>query len=93
MRAWPAVRVVTNLCVFELGDTSRRLELVGLHEGVTLDEVRAQTGFEVIVSERCAVLARPTADELALLRGEVDPLGICRLESVPRAGGPGCSPR
>jgi glutaconate CoA-transferase subunit A len=78
-----SVRVVTNLCVFELDHDTRRLELVGLHGGVTLDDVRAQTGFELVVAERCETLARPTADELALLRDEVDPLGICRLESVP----------
>jgi glutaconate CoA-transferase subunit A len=79
------VRLVTNLGVFELDHGSRALELVGLHAGVSLDEVRAQTGFEVVVSERCETLAAPTADELEVLREEVDPLGICRLELVPAA--------
>jgi glutaconate CoA-transferase subunit A len=79
------VKVVTNLGVFELDHARRELELVGLHAGVALDELRAQTGFEVVVSERCETLAAPTPDELAVLRDDVDPLGICRLEFVPAA--------
>jgi glutaconate CoA-transferase subunit A len=79
------VKLITNLGVFELEHASRSLELVGLHAGVSLDEVRAQTGFELVVSEHCETLAAPSADELDVLRNEVDPLGICRLELVPAA--------
>ena len=83
------MKLVTNLGVFELDHQSRQLELVGLHHGVTLEALRRETGFEVLVSDRCASLAPPTDEELAVLRTEVDPLGLCRLEFVPasqRAG-------
>ena len=79
------VKLVTNLGVFELDHASRQLELIGLHHGVTLEALQRETGFEVIVSDRCVSLAPPTADELDVLRSEVDPLGLCRLEFVPAA--------
>ena len=79
------VKLVTNLGVFELDHASRQLELIGLHHGVTLEALQRETGFEVIVSDRCVSLAPPTAEELDVLRSEVDPLGLCRLEFVPAA--------
>jgi glutaconate CoA-transferase subunit A len=79
------VKLVTNLGVFELDHATRCLQLTGLHDGVRLATVRAETGFEVVVSEHCATLAPPTPDELAVLRSEVDPIGLCRLEFVPAA--------
>ncbi|HEY1480045.1 MAG TPA: CoA-transferase [Gaiellales bacterium] len=80
-----SVKLVTNLGVFELDHETRQLELTGLQPGATLEAVRAETGFELIVSERCVSLAPPTADELDVLRREVDPIGLCRLEFVPAA--------
>jgi glutaconate CoA-transferase subunit A len=83
------VKLITNLGIFELDHESRQLELVGVHDGVTLEALRAETGFEVLVADRCVSLAPPTDEELEVLRTEVDPLGICRLEFVPasqRAG-------
>jgi glutaconate CoA-transferase subunit A len=79
------VKLVTNLGVFELDHESRQLELVGLHHGVSLEALQRETGFEVIVSDRCVSLAPPTDEELEVLRTEVDPLGLCRLEFVPAA--------
>ncbi len=84
-----SVKLVTNLGIFELDHTSRQLELVGLHHGVNLETVRRETGFEVVVSDRCDTVPAPTREELELLRTEVDPLGVCRLEFLPaseRAG-------
>jgi glutaconate CoA-transferase, subunit A len=83
------VKLVTNLGVFELDHATRQLELTGLHHGVDLETVRDETGFELVVADRCVSLAAPTRDELEVLRTEVDPIGLCRLEFVPasqRAG-------
>src|SRR6266566_4925172 len=45
------VRVVTNLGIFELNKQTRLLELAAIHPGVELDNVRAQTGFEIILAD------------------------------------------
>jgi glutaconate CoA-transferase, subunit B len=44
------------------------LVLTALHPGVTLDEARAATGWELAVSDDLETTAPPTGDELRLLR-------------------------
>jgi len=77
------VKVVTNLCVFELDHPSRELRLVSLHPGVELADVERETGFEVVASPDLERTVRPSSDELELLASEIDPLGIRHLEFVP----------
>jgi glutaconate CoA-transferase subunit A len=79
------VTVLTNLGQFELDPAAGELVLTALHPGVTLEELRAQTGFEPKVSGDPLVTEAPTAEELRALRHDVDPLGIRRLEFVPSA--------
>jgi glutaconate CoA-transferase subunit B len=58
--------VITDLGVLEMRDGE--LVLSTLHPGVTADEVRAKTGWELRVADQLAVTAEPTADELDALR-------------------------
>ena len=57
-----------------------RLRLTSRHPGVTLAQVRAKTGFELEASPDCVETKPPTAEEVRLLREEIDPLGVRRLE-------------
>jgi glutaconate CoA-transferase subunit B len=66
-------RVITDLAVLGYHAQTRRMELHSLHPGVTLDQVRQATGFELAVREPLATTAPPTAAELTILREEVDP--------------------
>jgi glutaconate CoA-transferase subunit B len=66
-------RVITDLAVLGFHEQTRRMEVLSLHPGVGLDQVRQATGFELAVREALAVTAPPTAGELAILRAEVDP--------------------
>ena len=61
-------RMVTTLGVFDFEPTSRRMRLIALHPGVTTDDVQANTGFEVLVSESLATTQPPTDKELDILR-------------------------
>jgi glutaconate CoA-transferase subunit B len=74
-------RVITDLAVMGYHETTRRMQVLSLHPGVTLEQVRASTGFELSVAEPLAVTAAPADEELRLLREEVDPhrylLGRC----------------
>jgi len=72
--------LVTDLGQFDFQDGKMRL--THLHPGVTRDRVRAKTGFPLDVSTSLAETQLPTADELRLLREEIDPLGIRRLEGA-----------
>ena len=61
-------RMVTTLGVFDFEPTSRRMRLVALHPGVGREDVQANTGFEVLVSESLTTTDPPTSKELEILR-------------------------
>jgi glutaconate CoA-transferase subunit B len=61
-------RMVTTLGVFDFEPRTRRMRLIALHPGVTVDDVQANTGFEVLVSEALATTEPPTPKELDILR-------------------------
>jgi acyl CoA:acetate/3-ketoacid CoA transferase beta subunit len=65
-------RVVTNLAVFDFGGPDRRMRLVSVHPGVTVDEVLAETGFDVAV-DSVTETREPSAEELGLIRTVLDP--------------------
>lgn len=65
---------VTNLCVFDFEPASKRMRIRSLHPGVTAVQVQDATGFEVgIPSGKIPETPLPTAEELRILREEVDP--------------------
>ena len=76
------VKLITNLGVFELDKDSRELVLVSAHPGGTPEAVQEATGFPLRVSSALGETALPTHEELALIRREIDPLGMRRLEFV-----------
>ncbi len=60
--------VITDLGVLEPGPESLELRLTSLHPGVELEEVRAQTGWELELAEELARTEPPSPEELAALR-------------------------
>jgi len=60
--------VVTILVNFGFEAESRRMQLLALHPGATVDQVRENTGFEVLVSPSLTTTKPPTDEELAILR-------------------------
>jgi len=70
---WGGVsRVVTTLGLFGFEPVSRRMRLVAVHAGVTVEEVRARTPFELLVADHVETTTPASADELAVLRA-LDP--------------------
>jgi acyl CoA:acetate/3-ketoacid CoA transferase beta subunit len=59
-----------------------RLRLTSLHPGVSLDKAQKKTGFALEIAPHLAETLPPSAQELRLLREEIDPLGIRRLETL-----------
>ena len=68
-------RVMTNLCVLDFESPDHRMRLRSLHPGVTLDEVVAATGFELVIPDSIAETRLPTDDELRLVDDVIDPDG------------------
>ncbi|MGH1561607.1 CoA-transferase subunit beta [Mumia sp. DW29H23] len=69
--------VVTNLAVFDFAPSSQRMRLRTVHEGHTVDEVLAATGFVPVIAD-VEVTPPPTVAQVALLRDEIDPEGYRR---------------
>jgi glutaconate CoA-transferase subunit B len=67
------VTVFTNLCVMETGGETGQLELRSLHPGVSLEILKENTGFELIIPKDVPVTQEPTLEELTLLRERIDP--------------------
>jgi glutaconate CoA-transferase subunit B len=68
-------RVITQLGVYGFDDESKRLTLVARHPGVTLEEIQANSEFEILVPRYIPETEPPTAQERRLLR-EIDPTGM-----------------
>ncbi|MGD8759244.1 MAG: hypothetical protein PVJ07_03215, partial [Anaerolineales bacterium] len=70
--------LVSDLGQFDFRDG--RLRLTHLHPGVELSRVKAKTGFQIEIAPDLATTEPPTDNQVRLLREEIDPLGIRRLE-------------
>ena len=68
--------VVTDLATFGFDGDTGEMVLRTVHPGVTLDDVRAATGWEPKVADDVGETPPPTDDELGLLREELDPGGV-----------------
>lgn len=66
-------RVITDLAILGYHHATKRMQVLSLHPGVTLDRVRENTGFSLAVAESLATTPPPTERELTILRDEVDP--------------------
>jgi glutaconate CoA-transferase subunit B len=67
--------VVTDLGILE-PDENGELTLTTLHPGITVDQVRANTGWELKISSQMCVTEPPGEEELRILREELDPQSI-----------------
>ncbi|HEV2952243.1 MAG TPA: CoA-transferase subunit beta, partial [Actinomycetota bacterium] len=68
--------VVTDLATFGFDEETGEMTLGTLHPGVSLEDVKANMGWDPRVAPDLSETPRPSADELRLLREELDPEGI-----------------
>ncbi len=68
-------RVITQLGVYGFDDETKRLKLLMLHPGVSLEQVKANSEFELIVPEKIETTRPPSSGDCAILR-QIDPLGV-----------------
>jgi glutaconate CoA-transferase subunit B len=67
--------VVTNLGILEPDETGE-LILTALHPGATIEQVRENTGWDIKLAGEIKYTDPPTAQELRILREDLDPDGI-----------------
>lgn len=59
---------------------SGRMRLTSNHPGTSISQIQARTGFELEIAPDVHETRLPSTEELHLLREQIDPLGIRRLE-------------
>jgi acyl CoA:acetate/3-ketoacid CoA transferase beta subunit len=67
--------VVTNLAVLDFQTPEHTMRLRSVHPGATAADVIAATGFPLAVPDEVPATRLPTPQELALIRGRLDPAG------------------
>ncbi|MFI6656233.1 CoA-transferase subunit beta [Streptomyces sp. NPDC050523] len=66
-------RVVSDLGVFDFATPDHSMRLASLHPGVTVEQVREATSFDLAVPDEVPATREPTAEELRLVREVIDP--------------------
>ena len=66
-------RVITQLGVMGFNNESKKMTLVSTHPGVSIKDIVDNTGFKLIVPDIVPMTIEPSAEELRLLREELDP--------------------
>ena len=67
--------VITGLGVFRFGEDDRRMYLAEIFPGVTVEEVKENTGFEIDCS-RAVLCEEPDEETLRVLTEKVDPMHL-----------------
>jgi glutaconate CoA-transferase subunit B len=70
--------VVSPLAVLDFDDDSHVMRLRHTMPGVTVGQVQAATGFELLVHPDVSPVPEPTPEELRVLREVIDPAGALR---------------
>jgi glutaconate CoA-transferase subunit B len=71
-------RVITDLALFDFANPEREMQLIATHPGVSIDDVRAEVGWDLRIAPDVAVTPAPTEDELRTVRVDLDPDGMYR---------------
>lgn len=71
-------QIITDKCIFDLANGYAELKY--LHPGVTINDVVENTGFAFDIRNDLETTPTPTDENINLLRTEIDPLNLRKLE-------------
>jgi len=69
-------RVITQLALYGFDDKTKGMKLISLHPGVSLEEVKDNSSFDIIIPEKYGTSPVPTERDLEILRKDIDPTGM-----------------
>jgi glutaconate CoA-transferase subunit B len=72
-------RVISNLAVFCFDEETGRIKLETIHPGVSMEELMANTGFDLMVSGEIPETEPPTEEQIEILRTEIAPHGLRKI--------------
>ena len=71
--------VISNLGVFDFDTPGHAMRVRSIHPGVTIDDIVAATGFDLVIPDVIEETRHPTDEEMAVI-AELDPKGTRRRE-------------
>lgn len=66
-------KVITDIGVYGYHQETKEMMLLSLHPGKTIQDVKDNAEFEVLIPEKYETTMEPTEEELTILREKVDP--------------------
>jgi len=74
--------VITNLGIFRFDEKTKEMKLISLHPGISVDMVKENTSFEMVIPKEVGTTEPPSHYELELIRTKIDPLNLRAIESA-----------
>jgi acyl CoA:acetate/3-ketoacid CoA transferase beta subunit len=68
-------RVISQLGVYGFDPESKQMMLLSLHPGVTVEQIKENSGFEIRIPHHVSVTTPPSQKELSILK-KIDPAGM-----------------
>jgi len=68
-------RVITQLGVYGFEEKTKKIKLISLHPGVTIEQIKENSSMDIIIPDKIEISQEPTEKELKILK-DIDPLGI-----------------
>ena len=68
-------RVITQLGVFGFEETTKRMQLLATHPGLSPEQIQERTGFELVIPDEVTTTEPPPPQALSAMR-EIDPTGM-----------------
>lgn len=68
-------RVITQLATYDFDEETKRMRLLTLHPGITVEQVQENSSFEILVPDKVGTTEIPTKEDIEILRS-IDPYGV-----------------
>lgn len=68
-------RVITQLGVYGFNEHSKRIQLIAVHPGVTIEQIKENSEFDILIPDKIYTTQPPSKKELTALKA-IDPTGI-----------------
>jgi glutaconate CoA-transferase subunit B len=74
--------VITTMGVLRFDEQTKEMYLASCHPGISIDQVKQNTGWDLKVSQKVTETEPPTTEEVEILRKDLDPQGIFLKKAV-----------
>lgn len=68
-------RVITQLGVYGFDEETKRIKLISIHPGVSINDIKENSSMDIIIPDEVETSPQPTEEDLKVLRS-IDPHGI-----------------